>query len=351
MPADAPFIQYYIDWFTAHKYKFDVVCLNRRCSFNQSIPSNYYVYNKTINYEDNFIQRFVKNYLFYRFAKKIIKKNNYNRIILFTLPTLVYFSLYLIRNYKNRYIIDIRDYSSVYNINICRYFINKALKQSYLNCISSNGFLSWLPKNLNYIISHNVGKNLLELVQFNQVNINISAPIKIVTIGLIRDAETNKEIMINLANNPSFELHFVGDGPAMPFLKQKAIEHKIYNVFFHGRYDKEKESDIISDYHYINNYMPNNLLSNSLVSNRFYLSLLYGKPMIVRDGSNQALLVRKYNLGLIINSTDNLYDNIYDFSKSFDTKLFNFGRKRLLDEIKSDINMFESKLYGFINSN
>ena len=250
------------------------------------------------------------------------------------------------RKYNKEYIIDIRDYSPVYRLGICKWFIDRALSHSYTNCISSVGFKSWLPKELSYVLSHNVCKELLKLEE--SCGFNLDSPIRILTIGLIRDFASNSEFIHALANKTSFEFAFVGEGPDTPLLKEYVKKNHVENVEFYGRYEKAEESDIVKKYGLINNYMPDNVLSNSLVSNRFYLSVLYGKPMIVRDGSFQAFLARKYNLGIVIGSDDDMERSICRYCENFSRDVFDSGRRCLLEEIKGDIGVFESLLTEFV---
>ena len=346
LPDDSPFLKYYTDWYVENNQDFDVFCLNRKVGVSRKYPSNYIVYNQEIAYGENILKRFVKNFLFYRFVRKKTREGNYARIVLFTLPLLVFFSLFLVRKYNKKYIIDIRDYSPVYRIWFCRWLINIALRNSYANSISSEGFKLWLPKDSNYILSHNVGKDLLNTQM--ACNIDIVPSIKILTIGLIRDFKSNSKIISVLANNPLFEFSFIGEGPDTPLLKDYVLKNQINNVVFYGRYAKIDESSIVEKYSLINNYMANNVLSNSLVSNRFYLSLLYGKPMIVRDGSFQATLVRKYDLGIIIGDDDDFECKICSYFEHFNKLGFDAGRACLLEKIKKDISIFESVLAEFV---
>ena len=53
------------------------------------------------------------------------------------------------------------------------------------------------------------------------------------------------------------------------------------------------------------------------MTNRFYLSLIFKKPMIVNKDSIQASFVKKYNLGIIISSEDNISERIMDYKNSF----------------------------------
>ena len=196
------------------------------------------------------------------------------------------------------------------------------------------------------MLSHNVGKSLLKLEE--SCDFNFESPIRILTIGLIRDFASNSEIVHDLANKTSFEFSFIGEGPDTALLKEYVKKNHIENVVFYGRYKKQDEPGIVKKYNLINNYMPNNVLSNSLISNRFYLSVLYGKPMIVRRGSFQALLVDKYNLGVVVDSKDSMEWSIRSYCENFNRSVFDSGRRCLLEEIKSDISVFESLLNEFV---
>lgn len=95
---------------------------------------------------------------------------------------------------------------------------------------------------------------------------------------------------------------------------------------------------------FINILLPDTLSFNTPLSNRFYLSLIYRKPMIVNEESIQAKYVLKYKLGIVIKKGDNIYEKICEYVKTFDQNIFLWGCDTLLKEIKVDIDEFERVL-------
>jgi N-acetylglutamate synthase-like GNAT family acetyltransferase len=66
--------------------------------------------------------------------------------------------------------------------------------------------------------------------------------------------------------------------------------------------------------------------------------------VIVNHESYQAHFVRKYNLGIVIKSEDNLYEEIVKYVSTFNSDLFTQGCDHLNEIIYADICKFESKL-------
>lgn len=91
-----------------------------------------------------------------RFVKKIIKSNNYSFVIICTtIPAVLLFDL-LTRQFKKRFLLDIRDFTYE-NIYVYKWLVEKLIKAAGIVVISSKGFLRWLPgAKSNYILTHNI---------------------------------------------------------------------------------------------------------------------------------------------------------------------------------------------------
>ena len=66
--------------------------------------------------------------------------------------------------------------------------------------------------------------------------------------------------------------------------------------------------------------------------------------MIVNEESIHASFVKKYNLGLIVNSEDDIYERIIDYKASFDYKIFINGCNDIIKIIKNDIRVFQNEI-------
>ena len=82
---------------------------------------------------------------------------------------------------------------------------------------------------------------------------------------------------------------------AYDLLKKYEVKKIYNNVKFTGYYPKKEEFSIVDGCDFMNIILPDDTLSRYLISNRFYLSLLRRKPMIVSSGGIQAEYVKEYD--------------------------------------------------------
>lgn len=294
----------------------------------------------------------LKEYLLYiSFIKRTIKKYNFDKLIVFSSQLSILIHPILKNRYKNNYILDYRDLS----IEQKRYLMpifEAVLNNSFANIISSPGFTKYLPKKYKYIISHNFD---IDLVQQT-----INAPIKttedykyinILTIGGIRDYQSNIEVVSALANKPLYNMYFVGKGKAAPLIKKYVNNNKIHNVYFEGYYPKDKEGEYINKCSFINIFYPKIKTHATAISNRFYNALIYKKPMIVTSDSTQGDYVEKYNLGIAVQDCNNLGQNIENWLTKHNHTLFCENCNALLSTFISDYKIFLNTLNNFITEN
>ena len=323
---------------------YDIICWNRKGDDISKLSDNYIVYDRPTDDAYPSWKKTIECFHFANFVRKEVRNKQYNFAIVFTIVTALFSILLLTRKFKYRYVFDIRDWSPVVGIPILNTLLKRLIHYSKMTCISSGGFLSWLPKEYNYIVSHNIDERKLNIQ--NEITLNCSDCIRILTIGYLRDAEANSEVIQALGNNQNYELQFVGDGLAVPYLKNYCEKHTINNVFFHGYYQKEVEDDFIAKCDLMNIFLPNNMLSNHLMTNRFYLSVLFRKPMIVNDGCYQADIVSKYKLGVIIKKQFDIKEQIDDYISTFNSIEYETGCKAFLDFVKAQNEEFHSEIYN-----
>lgn len=348
LPEDTPYAQYYIDILEKNNIQYDILGWNRRGK-NYSPHINKFIYNNPTNDNFPFWKKMIEIYKYYKFVMCHLSHNTYSHIIICTIQISFYMQRYLAKHYNKQYIFDIRDYSPIMKFQLGKHIIKKMLLNSSLNCISSYGFKNWLPSGINYIISHNIRESLL-YNNFSFKPINTERPISILTIGAIRDEYSNSLIINAFRNDSNFNLDFVGYGNAVPFLKDYAKSKQISNIDFYGPYKKEEESKFVEQADFINIYLPDNILSNHLLSNRFYLALLYKKPMIVNAGCLQADLVAKYNLGIVVEKEESIKDATTNYIKNFDKNKYLFGNNAFLEIVKKEYNYFNNKILSALTN-
>ena len=167
---------------------------------------------------------------------------------------------------------------------------------------------------------------------------------KILTIGQIAYVESQKYFIEQLANDDNISIHFAGSGPAVPALMKYVQDNCIHNIEFSGRYEKNNEQKIVEASDIINIWLKNDINADSCMANRFYLSALLMKPMIVNNGTYMARLCEEYCLGLVIKEGDNFKEKISSWYANFDFKKFSDNCRFFLNAVKQDMNEFEKRL-------
>lgn len=298
-------------------------------------------------FRDNKIghQRNIKDYIGYSFyIKRILKQNNYDKIVVFGLQLLYFLKRQLITQYPGRYIIDIRDYNNVLNL----FRINRAVKHSFTTVLSSRGFLSWLPPSNNYLISHNT---TLENIQNTQIKtFKQDEAIEIGYIGSVRDYKINMQLIQQLANNPRYQLFYHGEGIANRDIKRFLIAERIHNVTFTGRYLPKDELFLYRQSQVINILRDETHFDNrSALPNRLYNAVIVGRPIIAFSGSYMAEIIERYHLGVLINQIEEFEQVLENYLSDFDATAFLEGRQAFFDQVEQENKLFADKVLTFIS--
>ena len=289
----------------------------------------------------------LKEYLLYvRYIKRTIKEQGFDRLIVFG-PQMSCLLFGVLIRWKGKFIIDYRDLSIEQKPGL-RQLFSLLVKCSYANVISSPGFIRCLPKS-DYLISHNfnvdVVKKALDLTAPSSFYVN--GCIDVLTIGGIRDYDSNIEIVKSLANRKEFNCRFVGKGIAENQIKEYCDNNEIKNVHFWGFYQKEEEPAFIKSATFLNIFYPRIITHDTAMSNRFYNSLIFKRPMIVTQDTTQGDYAEKYGLGVVVKDGAGLPEKLQAFIKSDYTsyckRCNDLLRLFLIDQIK-----FEDALNNFI---
>lgn len=290
-------------------------------------------------------QRSYLDYLKYkRFVIDKLKKEKFDKIIVFTLQLGHLFKKYLINKLPGNYILDIRDYNKIFMFSNFKHLIDC----SHSCVISSPGYKEWLPESNKYVINHNtIVSSLDELVSTNEFKVNEKT--NILTIGLLRHWDVNIDFVNQLKNNNKYNLIFHGEGTINDRLKNYIKDWEINNTKLFGRYKKEEEENIYKSTDLVNTLLYNdNINSRTLLANRLYNSVLYGKPMLALKGTYQAEIIKQYNIGLVVSSLDDLDKQIDEYLDTFSCEDYNRGRIEFFKTIIKENELFESTVREFL---
>lgn len=294
-------------------------------------------------------KKFVCFIKYVKFVRQKISANNYDKLIIFGPKLSIFLNRFLLKKYRNRYIIDYRDLSIEQNHSYFYNTFKNVLKNASAVFVSSPGFIKYLPTGINYDISHNFDIDTVRtLLKKNEVPSFGQEFFDVLTIGGIRDYTENAELLTALGNHIDFKISFVGKGVASGKLEMLSNKLNINNVSFVGYYEKEDESKYIQKSSILNIYYPKVKTHSSALSNRFYNALIYKKPMIVTKNSIQGDYVEKYKLGIAITDCTNLSDKIKLYFAKTDANDFCEKCNSLLMQFDKDYELFHAKVIKFI---
>jgi hypothetical protein len=335
----SPYVRYYTEILDKCGVPYDIIAWNRFGVAEAGVQA----FNLKSSLHKSVLGKLIDYFRYRCFVKSKLTEGNYDKVVVFTIVNALMLFPFLKKRYKHRFIVDIRDYVAAAKYVPSR--LSAAIQNAALVVISSAGYKQWLPKDNAYLIRHNT--QIFRTVE-SRVRIEGQSKYKILTIGAIGYYDANRRLIESLADSPMFELEFVGSGYAEQSLKDFAASRGIKNVCFLGRYAKEDEPKYLRDAALISILIDDSINSITCMSNRFYLSLVYGIPMMVDSNTEQARWVEKYNLGVIIDKNQNIKQQIVQYLQMFDSQAFNAGRKACLQIVQRDIVEFESKFKTFL---
>jgi hypothetical protein len=336
-----PYLFYYTDILDCRNIEYEYIYFARNSKiqgvFNNKKATNLGTKSPI---EKSIFIKIIHYYIYSKAVRRYLINNDFDYLFVYTLPNAIFLKSFLLKNYRNKFVFDIRDYSvmTVFFKNS----IEALVSNSLFTAISSKGFLTWLPKNYNYVLSHNTAKSSLFYSGYDDICLNLES-FKILNIGRIRDYATNKRIIERLGNKKNIQIVIAG----VSFIKDALelyFDSKYNNLTFTGSYTKNEELLIVNSASFLNLILPNDISSRTLMANRFYLGVICRRPLIVSETSYIASTVEEFNLGIVLKSNDDLHDAIIEYVKNFDKEIFEKGCNDLIDIIHNDVLVFESKL-------
>lgn len=333
-----PYVNYYENILSLNNIDYEIINWDR---LHDQDNSDYYTFKDTkIGHQRNFF-----DYIgFRKFIMKILKEIKFDKLVVFGIQLTYFLKDILIKNYKNKYIIDIRDYHKIINL----FNIKKVIKNSSYVVISSPGYKKWLPNIGKYIINHNTPMNKIEALNKSHTP-RVTSRISISYIGSLAHFDVNRDFINSLKNHENFYLIFRGQGIINDKLKKYIKENKVENVEINGRYERSEEAELYGSTDLVNMLLyDQNINNKTCMANRIYNSALYGKPMIVLEGTYLSEQVRRYNLGLVIKNFEFITDEIEEYLQNFNADQYEKGRRLFWTWVINDNKIFSQKITEFI---
>lgn len=329
--------------------EYDIIFWNRHGLNEKSGAGKQYSYNLPMSENASKLKK-SRGYLgFSRFAKRIIKQNKYDGIILTPTNSGMLLRSTLLRYYKGRYVVDIRDYTMEENP-LFYLLEKKLLENSALNVISSEGYKHFLPKN-EYTIVHNEIDIPAEIVNKFRYRNKVKGKIVLTNIGLIRFLDQNKKIIDIFCNDPRFEVRFIGANAFA--LKDYCESKRANNIVLIDRFPPEKTLELLWGTDMLLNLYGNNTpLLDYALSNKLYYAAKLGLPILVCPNTYMEEVSIRYGFGYSFDLGKQNIDinNLVDYYNTINWYEFYSKCDNFLAKVQLEMKLFEERIKRFIGN-
>ncbi len=321
-----------------NKVPYDIIYLDRYGIEEKTTAQNHYCYNAAPTASK--ASRLLSFLGFRRFVIRTIKANRYKVIITWQATTAYLLCDFLLRRYKKRFVMNIRDYIMENNP-----FIHAMLKKLVQNAayvtISSEGFHEFLPV-WEYVRVNSINEELFTNIHIGEKS-EKSESYKIGFVGNCRFFKESYKLIDSLANDGRFELWYCGTNSEV--LSRYAQEHDVNNVHVMPAFERNETLDIIARFDIINSAFGNDAIDNrTLMPIRLYTALGMHLPILVSEGTQLAKEVRKGGIGFVIQSYDTLADQLYKYLHELDPVEFASSCDAYLSAARDENMLFYNKL-------
>ena len=211
-----PYVRNYTDILDENNIKYDIIYADKRGLKEKAAHR----FNRKIGDNAHQITRLLYYLEYSSFLRRVIKKEQYDKLIVFGPQIAIFLKPFLKKHYKNKFILDYRDLSIEQKF---KGTYNELMKLSALHVVSSPGFIKCLPNACSSILSHNFDINTLKRA-INDHNPSYEldkGQIEVLTIGGIRNYEQNAAIIEALGDKEGFLVTFAGNGIDAHKLEEK----------------------------------------------------------------------------------------------------------------------------------
>ena len=288
---------------------------------------------------------------FSRFVRGIIRRKKYDRLILLTTMSGILLADLLTGRYRGRYIFDIRDYSYE------RFGLFKAVEArivdaSAITCISSEGFLDFLPPGREYLVADNFLDSDIQAAKGARFRKKPPGePIRIAYIGFVRYFQENRKILDALIDDPRFLLSYHGTGADYDRLVEYQRQHENGRLEVTGYFDFGRDkAGLCERADIINNFYPHTLeIQRLATTNKAYDGIVFHRPQLVSTGTFSQKLAEDWGVGcaLSIGQSD-FADRLYDYYHQLDEAEFNRNADAALEAVLRRDALYRERIDRFI---
>ena len=339
-------ISIYTKYFEEHGIEYDIIYMDKYNEDEDIGAKNIYRFINIIDHKWSKIHKVLKYSKFISYAKGVIKKENYDKIIVWNDVAILMFGMFLAKRCKHKYCLNCRDYNGEKNP-IIYYIFKKTIENSYFTTISSGGFRTFLPK-YNYIDLYSYNDKLL---QSCEPRCDLSGTsLRIGFVGNVRFFEENYKLLNSLKNDSRYEIHYHGSNSEI--IEEYAKSNGKNNVICSGSFPVNETGKYLNECDIINNVFGNDSIAvKSLTSIRLFHAAYMHMPILVSKETYMEELVKTYGIGYVIDFDDkDLADHLFEWYKNIDFEELERNCNRLISVATKSNNNFYDKLQDFIDN-
>lgn len=343
-----PYLKYYEDIIRKEKINYECVFWDRFTNRKtEKINSEYTLHIKCLP-GANKISKIIPMLKYKYVVEKIIKEEQYTHLIILTTLPGVLINKVLLKQFKNKYILDIRDYTYE-KYTFYKKLVDKLVENSFFTAISSKGFLRFLKDSKKIIPCHNISN--AEASNESCEDLKNKKQITIGFIGGVRYFKENRKLIDSLANNPNYKLAYIGRPNVDCDLEGYCKSKNITNAVFKGEFKNEDKPKLYKEIDLINAVYGNNSLEvTTALPNRLYEGLLLKKPVLATSGTFLGEFIKNNKIGLCLDLRKDKIDlKISDYISNLNLNEFIIQCNKILNKIDLEQKYFCKKISEFIN--
>lgn len=329
-------ISKYTSYFEENRIPYDVICTDRYTDpiekdnvFQYAMPSTKSKLDK------------VKSFIaFKRWAQRLIVQNHYDFLVIWNENTALLFSDFLLRKFKGRYCVNIRDVDFL-NQTILNVIRGKVITNSSFSTYCSKARLEF-PKGYNYVLMRSMNLDVLKHVKKRETIRSESEPIRIVFVGKVRFFDADKELIQAFGNDRRYEVWYIGAGSEnLEYLKEQ-----YNNLFLVGKYTPDETAKYLEMADVINSYFGTKVLGYERMSSiRFSYAPYIHVPVIVGTNTNMEEEGKTYGFAYGFGAVEcgNEADAFYKWYRNIDSPKFIEGCEKYCSDIyETDLIFYET---------
>ena len=279
-------------------------------------------------------------------VKKVVSASKYDFLVILTGNNAAFLANWLRKNYKGKYIVDIRDYT---HENLIPYFwLEKiAVTNSRMNVISSSKFKDFLPKST-YYTCHNVSSDVLPMSPAKAVDHINKMKLVIGYIGKGGYIDQLKNLCELVKGDKRFEVHIYGL-EHIPIQLQEYAGLERFRFF--GRFLPEEKTSIIQSIDILFNIygygMP---LLDYALSNKLYDAFVYKKPILTSPNTYMSEMAGPLGFDVDFEKDVAILDRLYEWYKNQDNVEIDRYSSSILELIKKENDDTRAKVIECVTS-